>query len=317
MHGNISQDLAYDQQHLSVGKNHRIFVEQSGNPFGTPVLYLHGGPGAGLGTHYKWPFDLNKYRVIGFDQRGCGKSRPTGSVQENTTELSLQDIETIRQHLDIEQWILFGGSWGSTLALLYAIAHPNTVKGIVLRGVFLAREQDFDWFLMPNGGAAQVYPDAYARFASGIVSGKTIPTHYQQICERYYEMFEHPEQYKKALQNWYNWEGNISKLLSSDIDASDISTDIQVRNLALLECHYLLNQCFIQENQILDTVAEIEHLPCFIVHGRYDMVCKVEAAYSLHKALPRSKLTIIDNAGHSMSESGIAKSLVDTMREHF
>lgn len=313
MHGNQTHQLIYDHQYLSVSHGHRLSVEQSGNPDGIPVLYLHGGPGAGLGKHYQWPFDSKKYRVIGFDQRGCGRSTPTGSIENNTTEYLLQDIEVLRKHLQIDKWIVFGGSWGSTLALLYALRHPKRVQGLVLRGVFLARQQDFEWFLMPNGGAAQVFPDIYQTFRQNFARADS----FLDVCKQYIECFKDEKKHKAALQDWYNWEGHISRLQSSAIDASDLSSDKQVRNLALLECHYLLNNCFIEENYIIDNIKTINSIPCFIVHGRYDMVCKVESALTLHQHMPSSKIDIIDNAGHSMSENGIAKKLVDIMCNEF
>jgi proline iminopeptidase len=313
MHGNHSHHLIYDHQYLNVGNGHHLSVEQSGNPNGIPLLYLHGGPGAGLGKHYQWPFDLNKYRVIGFDQRGCGRSTPTGSIAHNDTDYLLQDIEQLRKHLQIENWLVFGGSWGSTLALLYAIKHPSRTNGLVLRGIFLARKQDFEWFLMPNGGAAQVFPDIYQNFQRNFKSA----TSFLDVCQQFITLFKDEHKHKSALQDWYNWEGHISRLQSSAIDASDLSTDNQVRNLALLECHYLLNHCFVPENFIIDNIQVIQDIPCHIVHGRYDMVCKVESALTLHHHLPNSTLNIIDNAGHSMSENGIAKKLVDIMCNEF
>ncbi|GBL03834.1 proline iminopeptidase [Glaciecola sp. KUL10] len=313
MHGNHSNQLIYDHQHLDVGHGHLISIEQSGNPNGIPVLYLHGGPGAGLGKHYQWPFDLKRYRVIGFDQRGCGRSTPTGNIAHNNTDYLLQDIEQLREYLQIDSWIVFGGSWGSTLALLYAIKYTQRVNALVLRGIFLARKEDFEWFLMPNGGAAQVFPDIYQNFRRNFKSSDS----FLDVCEQYIRLFQDEHKHKSALQDWYNWEGHISRLQSSAIDASDLSSENQVRNLALLECHYLLNHCFVEENFIIDNIQAIRHIPCHIVHGRYDMVCKVESALTLHHHLPQSTLDIIDNAGHSMSENGIAKRLVEIMCNEF
>ena len=313
MHGNHSNQLIYDHQHLDVGHGHLISIEQSGNPNGIPVLYLHGGPGAGLGKHYQWPFDLKRYRVIGFDQRGCGRSTPTGNITHNNPDYLLQDIEQLREYLQIDSWIVFGGSWGSTLALLYAIKYTQRVNALVLRGIFLARKEDFEWFLMPNGGAAQVFPDIYQNFRRNFKSSDS----FLDVCEQYIRLFQDEHKHKSALQDWYNWEGHISRLQSSAIDASDLSSENQVRNLALLECHYLLNHCFVEENFIIDNIQAIRHIPCHIVHGRYDMVCKVESALTLHHHLPQSTLDIIDNAGHSMSENGIAKRLVEIMCNEF
>lgn len=311
MKAQLSPTPSFDTQRLAVSHGHHIWLEQTGNPQGIPVLYLHGGPGAGLGLNYCWPFDLDIYRVIGFDQRGCGRSTPFGDTKHNTTDMILDDIQTIRQHLGIEKWILFGGSWGSTLALLSAIQHPESVSHMVLRGVFLARQQDFDWFLTAQGGAAQIYPEAYELFTRYINDTSTT----QAICNEFSALFQsQDEQAFMALADWYNWEGFISRFITPECLASDLSPDHQVKSLAMLECHYLSNACFLPENYILDNSHKIAHLPCQIVHGRYDMVCKLEAAYSLQQHLPKSELNIVNSAGHSMSESHIAEALGDIMR---
>lgn len=296
---------------LPVTNGHTLHVEYAGNPDGIPVLFLHGGPGAGLNGNYQWPFDLKKYRVIAFDQRGCGQSRPFGCLEHNTTDDLIADIEAIRQHLEIDKWRVFGGSWGATLALVYAIAHPNRVEQLILRGVFLARQQDFDWFLHPKGGAAQVYPDAYQLFKAQVPNqGDT-----RSITMAFYQLFasDNEATARQALNAWFNWEGAISKLLPDPNPSADIASNQQVKSLALLECHYLKHHCFIPENFILENAHKLRDIRVDIVHGRYDMVCAVGAAFALHQALAHSQLHIISNAGHSASEIGIRQKLVEIM----
>ncbi|MFT5276815.1 MAG: proline iminopeptidase [Glaciecola sp.] len=313
MNGIFHTNAVYDRQTISVSDEHKVYVEQSGNPKGIPVIYLHGGPGAGLGKNYQWPFNPLKYRVIGVEQRGCGRSTPFGDTANNTTQLLIEDFEVIRKALCIDKWILFGGSWGSTLALIYSIEHPEPVISMVLRGVFLARKEDFDWFLLPTGCAAQIYPEAYEKFSSHI----TDRTSSDKVCQQFIGLFKHPDPQVSfsALKAWFNWEGCISRLIAPNIVMSDLNTDNQVESLALLECHYLLNRCFIEENFILNNIHKIPDIPCHIVHGRYDMVCKLEAAYAVHKRLPHSTLKIVNNAGHSMSELGTANELTSIMND--
>jgi proline iminopeptidase len=301
----------YHYQTIDVSGGNQLYVEQSGNPQGIPVIYMHGGPGAGLCKSYQWPFNPLKYRVIGVDQRGCGRSTPFGDTNNNTTQLLVEDFETIRQHLGIVQWVVFAGSWGSALALIYAIQYPKFVISMVLRGVFLARKADADWFLADSGGAAQVYPDAYEAFSRHINDTSSSDA----VCKQFVSLFRSNDHNIRAaaLTSWFDWEGCISQFIAQNVMMSDSSPDKKIRSLALLECHYLLNKCFIEENYIMDNIANIKDIPCHIVHGRYDMVCKLEGAYSLHKSLPQSTLKIVDNAGHSMSELGIGTALTNIM----
>ncbi|WP_395340225.1 prolyl aminopeptidase [Ningiella sp. W23] len=295
-----------------------MHVETAGNPNGQPVLFLHGGPGAGINGNYKWPFNPDQYFIVAFDQRGCGNSSPFGSLENNTTKHLIDDIEALRKHLQIQSWTVFGGSWGATLALCYAIAHPTHVKQLVLRGVFLARQQDFDWFLQANGGAAQVYPDAYEDFISQVANRTERPNmRSAQITQRFYDKFasENTQVSTDALNAWFNWEGAISKLLPDSHLSAQTASNQQVKSLALLECHYLQHQCFIPENYILDNVQALSNISTHIVHGRYDMVCKVAAAYELNNALRNSQLFIVDNAGHSASEKGIKAKLISIMND--
>jgi proline iminopeptidase len=309
----LEETLPIQSFKLSVSNGHILHVETAGNPNGIPVLYIHGGPGAGINGHYQWPFNTDDYRVIAFDQRGCGHSQPFGDLEYNTTQDLIEDIEAIRQHLDIDAWHLFGGSWGSTLALCYAIEHPKAVLSMTLRGVFLARQEDFDWFLEPTGGAAQVFPDAYANFIKQLANKHSTSS---SIADAFYERFSSSddEVSKAALSAWFNWEGAISKLTPDKHLSSDVASSQQVKSLALLECHYLKHHCFIGENHILKSAHHLRHIPTYIVHGRYDMVCKVSAAHQLHLALPNSQLNIVNGAGHSASEPGIRSALIDIMR---
>ena len=315
MNNTFHTSTAYHHQTIEVSHGHKLYVEQSGNPQGIPIIYMHGGPGAGLGKNYQWPFNPLKYRVIGVDQRGCGRSIPFGDTNNNSTQLLIADFEMIRKHLNIDKWIVFGGSWGSTLALIYTIQYPQFVMSMVLRGVFLARKEDFDWFLLPSGCAAQVYPEAYEKFSRHINDASSSDA----VCKEFISLFQSSETTKSfaALKSWFDWEGYISRLIAPNVMMSDLCTDKQIKSLALLECHYLLNKCFIEENYILKNISNIQAIPCHIVHGRYDMVCKLEAAYSVHKALHHSTLKIVNNAGHSMSEVGIANALTNIMNEMF
>lgn len=298
---------------LPVTNGHTLHVEIAGNPDGIAVLFLHGGPGAGINANFQWAFDPEQYRIIAFDQRGCGHSQPFGSLAHNTTADLIDDIEVLRNHLNIPSWQVFGGSWGATLALCYAIAHPFAVSALILRGVFLARQQDFDWFLEPDGGAARVFPDAYAKFSESIATDNTTST---DISQAFYALFSSDDDLiaKKALSAWFNWEGAISKLMPDKQMSSDTASNQQVKSLALLECHYLKHHCFIAENYILENAHQLKNIPTYIVHGRYDMVCQVSASYELHQRLALSTLHIIDDAGHSASEPATRAKLIDIMQ---
>lgn len=300
---------AYHTERIDVGEGHQIYLELNGNPKGIPVLFVHGGPGAGLSANYRRFFDPERFLIIGFDQRGCGRSTPFASLTANTTEHLIEDIEQIRQHLGISTWLLFGGSWGSTLALLFAIKYPQTVRGFILRGTFLARQQDADWFLCPDGGAANLFPDHYKKFYQYAGDGETS----QSICDSYYTIFDQADELTQAhaLSAWFGWEERISRLVLPYTNNANTHQNFNfVKSLALLECHYLKHQCFIDENYILANLGKITHLPATIIHGRYDLVCKAEAAYSLHSNWQNSVLQIVPDAGHSTSEPAIAEALV-------
>jgi proline iminopeptidase len=293
---------------LEVSGGHQIYVEESGNPDGIPVVYCHGGPGGGSDPLYRRFYDPQKYRIILFDQRGCGQSIPNcidgrKAIAQNTTQDLMADMEVIRNYLSIEKWVVAGGSWGSTLALLYGIQHPQSSIGFILRGIFLARQQDLAW-LFGNSGAAQVFPEYYQQFVQGAVNNNVdeLLSHYQQLLESDNEL----ERLAAAKQFCY-WEAKLATLKTP---AKVAGTAKEFITKAVLNCHYFSHHSFIEENQILNGIAAISHLPAYIVHGRYDVVCKAENAFSLHQALPESTLEFVADAGHSCTELGIIDGLV-------
>ncbi|NDV92223.1 prolyl aminopeptidase [Alteromonas sp. 345S023] len=306
---------SYQDGFLDVGSGHSLFYEQSGNPDGIPVLFIHGGPGGGLPPNYKCFFDHQRYRIIGYEQRGCGRSTHPGVTTDNDTWQNLNDISLLKQHLNIDKWLIFGGSWGSTLALLYTLEYPRCVYGLILRGVFLARKQDRDWFLAPSGCAAQLFPEHYRQFTKDVPQ----PVTSEAVCIYYSEVLHSDNEVRRhaALKRWYQWEERLSRLtLPPGTGESTAHYPISlVASLATLECHFLSNKCFIEENYILDNIDKIRDVPGTIIHGRYDMICKTEAAESLHRGWPGSQLQIVPDAGHSTSEPGIAYALCRASRD--
>lgn len=312
----------YQNGYLDVGNGCSIYFEQSGNPEGIPILFLHGGPGAGLPPHYTQFFNRDLYRIIGLDQRGCGRSTQTLMPEYNTTEHNIRDIESLREHLGIQEWALFGGSWGATLALCYAIRHADKVTGMVLRGVFLGRAEDREWYLGAKGGPAQYFPEYYQELTRDVVgelNADNISQYYLSLLKSTDESVQH-----YASIQWYCWEERLSKLFHSDTHINSQASQLHpsVFPLAYLECHYLVHHCFINDDYILENAEHFSHIPAVIIHGRYDMICKTEAAFSLNARWPNSELKIVSNAGHSTSEPGIAyalcratKDLAVTIRE--
>jgi proline iminopeptidase len=298
---------AFTSQMLVTSNGHSIYVEQTGNPRGIPVLYLHGGPGAGIGKDYRRFFDPDKYWIIGFDQRGCGKSTPFGELENNNSEALVDDVLLIQQHLNIKKWVLFGGSWGSTLALLVAIRQPERVIGLILRGIFLARDQDYTWYLEGTGGAAQLFPEYYQDFLEPIRSRPKDTS----IVDAYYQIFTSNNEVQKmaAVKAWCLWEARISRL-HCQFDENQLVSDVHTAiSLAILECHYIKHHCFISEDYILQNIEKVQHLPISIIHGRYDCVCKIEGAYSLSQSWQNSQLTIVPESGHSAGEKLITQAL--------
>ncbi len=284
---------------------HHIYVEQCGNPEGQPVLVLHGGPGGGCSPFMRRFFDPGHYRVVLFDQRGCGRSRPSASVHANTTAHLLTDIEAIRDLLRIDQWALFGGSWGATLALAYAQAHPDRVTALALRGVFLGMRTELDWFY--GGGAGRFFPDLWARFCEVIPpseQGDMIAAYHRRLFD------DDPARQARYAMPWLIWENALAGLSASASTSAPVD---YARAFARLENHYFVNGCFLDEGQLLRDRHLIEHLPAVIVQGRYDMVCPPQSAWRLAEGWDRCELRIVGAAGHALSEPPIATELVRVM----
>ncbi|MDO6455316.1 prolyl aminopeptidase [Neptunomonas phycophila] len=295
----------YKEQMLDVGDGHSIYIEESGNAEGLPVLFVHGGPGGGTSNAQRSFFNPEKYRIILFDQRGCGRSQPHASLEHNTTAHLIADIEKIRSHLNIEQWMLFGGSWGSTLSLLYAQAFPDRVNGLILRGIFLSRQQDIHWLY--QHGASVIFPDYWQDFIH-----KIPVTEHNNLLHAYYQRLTSDNELERmsAAKAWSIWEGRCSTLVPNADTVEHFSDPHIALSMARIEAHYFVNSSFIEENQILDNAACIAHIPTILVHGRYDMVCPVQQAYELHRQLPQAELHIVREAGHSAYEKGIINNLV-------
>ena len=292
---------------LPVSDLHTIYVEESGNKNGKPVIFLHGGPGGGVDPKYRRYFDPKKWRIIMFDQRGCGKSTPFAELEENTTWDLVSDIEKIRNHLSINQWVVFGGSWGSTLSLAYSQTHPDSCKGLILRGIFLVRKKELDWFYQE--GANNIFPDRWESFLEPIPVEKR-----DNLMQAYYEILTGEDHSKKieAAKAWSTWEGSTVKLLEDENFISDFSDDKFAEAFARIECHYFMNNCwFDSDNHLIENMHKIKHIPGVIIHGRYDIVCPVIQAWDLHKAWPEADLHIIPDAGHSIFEDGIKNKILE------
>jgi len=290
---------------LTCGDIHNIYVEESGNPDGQPILFLHGGPGGGCGAKQRRFFDPKYYRIILFDQRGCGKSTPLGETKENTTKDLISDIETIRKHLNIKKWILFGGSWGSSLALAYGVRYPEYLIGLILRGVFLSREKELDWFLKDVDQFFPEYYELLLNHKDNINKDNLVEEYTRLVFGNNFNIA------KKASVAWNKFEGSVLKLLpTSDLsDNKEINYEFELAR-AKVQLHYINNLCFIDGEKILNKVEVLENIPVEIVQGRYDMVCPPKTAYDLKQRLPHSQLIIIADAGHSASEDGTLSSLI-------
>lgn len=296
----------YSQQWLVVDEHHQLFIEQSGNPEGIPVLYLHGGPGAGSNAHSRRYFDPEKYRIILFDQRGCGRSIPSPSIKNNTTEHLIDDLEGIRQHLKIDKWLITGGSWGTTLGLLYGIKHPQHLLGFILRGIFLANTRDYQW-LYASQGAARFFPDYYQEFINAIGGVGEIEgqVNEREVLNRYQSILTADNEIAAiaASKAWFLWELRLSSLEQQNINKTHIDDPHQAHCMALLSCCFFNNQSFIDNNYILEHIEKIAHLPATLIHGRYDMVCQPINAFELSRAWPNAALQILPQAGHSGFET--------------
>lgn len=295
----------YSTGMLEVSPIHTIAWECSGNPDGIPVIVIHGGPGGGSQPSYRRYFDPEKWNIIQFDQRGCGKSTPYAELEQNSTMNSVSDMEALREHFGIDTWHVFGGSWGSTLSLIYGINHPHRVRSFILRGIFMCRKSELHWFY--QDGASHVFPDAFEPYFNHI------PVEEQSnLIEAYYKRLtsEDVEVRRAAAKEWTRWEMATSRLFP-DPEYLDKAEDLDFAvAFARIECHYFINAIFVEEAYILNNTDVISQIPCVIIHGRYDMVCPVKSAWELHKQLPNSTLDIIPDSGHSMGEVSIAAALV-------
>lgn len=297
----------FDQKVIEVGEGHRVFVEQCGNPQGVPVLVLHGGPGGGCSPAMRRYFDPEHYRVVLFDQRGCGRSRPHASVEANTTWDLIGDIETIRQALGIERFILFGGSWGATLALIYAISHPSRVTALALRGVFLLTQSELDWFY--GGGAGAFYPELWARFLAPIPEAERA-----DLLGAYHRrLFSgNLAEETRVARVWTAWENALASVQGDGVTGDGPAE--YARAFARLENHYFVNGGFLEgDGWIVQNLATIAHLPVTIVQGRFDMICPPTSAWKLAQGLPNARLHMVPMAGHALSEPGISEALVQAM----
>ena len=292
---------------LPVSDLHTIYVEESGNKNGKPVIFLHGGPGGGVDPKYRRYFNPDKWRIIMFDQRGCGKSTPFAELKENTTWDLVDDIEKIRNHLSIDNWVVFGGSWGSTLSLAYSQTYPNSCKGLILRGIFLVRKKEIDWFYQE--GANNIFPDRWESFLAPIPVEKR-----DNLMQAYNEILTGDDHSKKieAAKAWSTWEGSTVRLMQDKNFISDFSDEKFAEAFARIECHYFMNNCwFNSNNHLIENVDKIRHIPGVIIHGRYDIICPVVQAWDLHQAWPEADLHIIPDAGHSIFEEGIKDKILE------
>ena len=290
---------------LQVSDVHTIAWEQSGSADGIPVVVIHGGPGGGGQPSYRQYFDPAAFNIIQFDQRGCGKSTPYAELEGNNTQASVSDLEALRAHLGLEKWHVFGGSWGSTLSLIYAQHHPERVMSLVLRGIFMCRKSELHWFY--QDGASHLFPDAFEPYRNHI------PTEEQSdLMSAYYKRLtsENVEVRRAAAKEWTRWEMATSRLFP-DPEYLEKADDLDFAvAFARIECHYFINGIFVEEGFILKRAKTIEHIPTVIVQGRYDVVCPPRSAWELHKAMPQSRLVMVPDAGHSMGEVSIARELV-------
>ncbi|MDH5537556.1 MAG: prolyl aminopeptidase [Betaproteobacteria bacterium] len=294
----------YSTGMLELDGPHRMYWEQSGNPQGSPVVFLHGGPGAGAAPAHRRFFDPAHYRVVIFDQRGAGRSAPLGEIRENTTPHLIDDIEKLRAHLGVERWLVFGGSWGSTLALAYSETHPARCSGLILRGIFLCRKSEIDWFLY---GLRNLFPEAWHAFAGAIRKaerGDLLAAYYRRLTD------SDPRVHMPAARAWSIYEGSCSTLLPSPETVAYFAGDVVALGLARIEAHYFSHGIFLPENSLLENIGRIRGIPGVIVQGRYDAVCPIVSADDVHRAWPEAEYVVIPDAGHSAWEPRICAELV-------
>ena len=298
----------FSSEMFKVSDIHTLHLEQCGNPRGRPILFLHGGPGGGVSPEHRRFFDPEHYRIILFDQRGSGKSTPAAELVDNTTWDLVTDIEKIRKHLQIEDWLVFGGSWGSTLALAYAETHPEKVKALILRGIFLCRPSEIKWFY--QFGASEIFPDVWEAYHNHIPAEER-----QNFVAAYYKRLTHPDAVVRltAAKIWSKWEAATSRLFV-DLKAVDEFDDPTFAlQFARIECHYFMNNSFFSsDNYLIENISKIKHIPTTIVQGRYDVVCPVRSAWDLNRAFPEAQLHIISDSGHAAGEAGTRSKLIET-----
>lgn len=295
----------YNEFQLKVSMLHTLWVEESGNRSGIPVVFLHGGPGAACESFQRRFFDPEKYRIILFDQRGCGRSTPHAELTDNTTQHLIDDIETLREYLKIEKWLVFGGSWGSTLALAYAQIYTDCVTGLILRGIFLCRPRDIQWFY--QDGASYIYPDLWQNYINIIDESER-----EDLVTAFYRRLtsDNKDIQLEAARAWSIWEGSTSNLITKASVMEHFSDAHTALSLARIECHYFVNNSFMSNNQLLDNAGKLHNIPGVIVHGRYDVVCPVEQAFLLNQVWSTSELLITPNSGHSATEAENVDALV-------
>ncbi len=295
----------YQTHCITVDAPHELYVEESGKPDGLPVVFVHGGPGAGCSHQDRRFFDPEKYRIILFDQRGAGRSTPHAELEGNSTQALVADMEVIRETLGIDQWVLFGGSWGSTLSLVYAQTHPERVLAMILRGIFLCRDEEIHWFYQE--GASRIFPDYWEDYLHPIPEAER-----GNMLKAYYQRLTGQNELAKmaAAKAWSLWEGRCATLRPSAEVVDHFSDPHLALSLARIEAHFFINQSYLEPNQILRDAGKLEGIPGIIVHGRYDMICPLDNAYALYQAWPDSELDIIRDAGHSSREPGIVDALV-------
>ncbi len=307
----------YQTGTLRLDAIHTMYFEQSGNPSGVAVVFLHGGPGSGASPSHRQFFDPNFYRIIIFDQRGAGRSTPLGELRDNSTPHLINDLETLREHLAIDRWVVFGGSWGSTLALAYAEHHPQRTMALILRGIFLCRSSEIDWFL---AGLRHIFPEAWRKFAGHLVeNAAAIDTGGKpaQILLAYHALLTNPDPavHMPAARVWSMYEGSCSTLLPNEALVANFGSDRMALGLARIEAHYFMNDIFLPKNFLIDNIGKIRHIPTTVVQGRYDMVCPIISADDLVRAFPEADYHIVNDAGHSAFEPGIRDKLIETMEK--
>ncbi len=305
MHTLYPEIKPYAEHALQVSDLHTLHVEECGSKDGVPVLVVHGGPGAGCDPFQRRFFDPEKYRIVLFDQRGSGRSTPHAELKENDLSALVQDIEHIRETLGVDQWVLFGGSWGSTLSLAYAQAHPAKVQAMILRGIFLCRDQDLEWLY--QNGASRIFPDHWKGFLDGIPENK-----HDNLLSAYHELITGGNELARmaAAKAWCKWEGSCSTLKPNPALVEHFIDPHFALSMATMCVHYFVNRGFLDQDQLLENCHKIHDIPTVIIHGRYDMVCCIDNAQALHDALPESTLQVVREAGHSAKDAPLTDALV-------